>query len=173
MNNIITILNKDLTVGAFLICQNGSILYEFFGNFQKERLKNFDDFIKTSNPRLRREINEEEGNKIIMISEEITKEDSHYEDALLGELRGRGFLSVLIPFSLKETLLYLSGKNISYEQRKEVIGDIINLSREETQKITEAVKEISLLQKEITENRSLWKEFLEKKRSELRNKLQK
>lgn len=173
MNNIIAILNKDLTVGVFLICQNGDIAYEFFGNFEKEKLADFDNFIKTNNPRSRREINEEGGNKITMMLEEINKEDSRYENALLEELRGRGFLSAIIPSSLQETLLCLSGKNISYAQRKEIIGDIVNLSGEEAQKITEAVKEISLLQKEIAENRSRWKEFLEKKRSELRKKLQK
>ena len=167
---LIAIFNANLSVGVFITPDNdGNLFYEFFNDFKKEKLSEFIAFLEKNKPKLREEINDLESGIISMGFREIDRNDPIFINAALDELKRRNLMAVLVDDQLREVLLLLSDKKVTISDREKLIGNLVNLGKDNAKDISKFIKDISSITFEIKKNREDWDKFLNQKREELLN----
>lgn len=143
---IIAVFNKEFQTIGF-VSVGPEIVLEVTLNANLEQstdLKKVVETLKTQSPRIRKEEFNKSG--VMIDISEIKAENENYITAVAEELKLAGFSAKTIPEILKPILLQISTA-LSEEQRKSIIGEVINLPNDieeeaivEIQKIIESME---------------------------------
>lgn len=164
MTKLIAVFNKDLSVGSFLNFSGEKVSAEFIDETVRENVEKFLNFLEKNQPKIKKEVIGEDGHERILFLESVEKNDPRYPDALAFELNQRGFLSAVIPESLKDILLLLSRPQFSFKEREKIMGNLLNSSPKEMEEVGEMAEDAAKLAQEVKTNREEWEEFLNQKK---------
>lgn len=164
---IIVLFGPNLNVSAILAYKDEQIETEFFDDLNRGVVNEVVNFLTTDKPGLRKEVL---GSKIIQIGyEKIEKKDTRYTDAVSFEFKVRGAEVTCIPSFLKDTILLINQDGLSYEDRRNAVSAIINLSDKDAGEAKVLMEKISNNMKELSQNELEWKEKLDSKAEEILN----
>ncbi len=75
----------------------------------------------------------------------VTRQDPAYVEVVVSAFRGAGFIAKVVPAGVVPLLLQLSNEAVSMEERRDAIGDLVNLSPEQAEQVVHANSELVTL----------------------------
>ena len=141
MQKIVAIFNNQLAIAAYLSWFEEQLQIELFDIGFGEDLQNILEAIAEQGPELTEPTFDEKGNSFL-ISYTIDPGDKRYMSAITEQLNLAGIASFEIDPNLKEALLMLSASKVPYDKRRDILGDIINMSPEHVLQMNDAVGEL-------------------------------
>lgn len=114
---------------AFLSHAEGVLSVEVYDAGEREAIEKALSFLETRNPDLRVVFMEKASSEVAI--REVGSNEPEYLDSIAGELSSQGWICHIVPVAARDVLLALSQPKISLDERKDVLGDIVNLPEKE------------------------------------------
>lgn len=140
---MIFILNKNNTIDAFLMFnKKGQITTEYFNGFDKNKLKDFHEFVSKGRANIKTTIFPSK-NIIAYGHEDILADDPRYQWSLARVLQSQGFEAGVALEQSHDILLKLDNPKITHVDRAEIIAEIANMSSEHLDELKKELLAIS------------------------------